>query len=411
MTAMNRVTQRAIIVGLIAMLLTLAPTSPLEAQRRTAPGQGAPAGTPQDYRSRNFVLHTDVSEAEAKVLLQKLETMLSLISKYWARPNKQIIECYVVKDISNWPNGALHPRGVESIRGGGGVTISQVATRGANFAAKSIVFSGSARGTTQHEAVHAYCAQSFGRTGPVWYAEGMAEMGQYWQQDDPSVNCREELVRYLKSTQRKTARVVVDEKSTTGDSWQNYAWRWALCHMLANNPNYAPRFRPLGLALLSGQDASFNRMYGAVVSEIEFEYDFFIDHMKRGYRVDLCSWDWKAKYRQPRGQSSLVSKIEAGKGWQPSRAELKKGQEYAYEASGTWKLSKDGEELQPNGNAKGDGKLVGVIFQDFELSEPFELGESGTFTAPADGALLLRCQDDWSSLADNSGKVTVIKNP
>ena len=30
----------------------------------------------------------------------------------------------------------------------------------------------------QHEAFHAFCAQTFGGLGPVWYAEGMAEMGQ-----------------------------------------------------------------------------------------------------------------------------------------------------------------------------------------------------------------------------------------
>ena len=411
MTAITSLIAKRLIVCSALLATFAAFCTPVQAQRRQAPPV-AKEGTPRDFRSRNFLVHTDISAEKAQELLTKLETMLVLISKYWGRPNKQIIECYVVKDLSNWPDGALHPRGVQSISTGGGVTISQVATQGGRVQAKSIVFAGSERGTAQHEAVHAYCAQSFGRTGPVWYSEGMAEMGQYWKQDDPGVNCREEIVRYLQNATRKKAREVVDEPSTTGDSWQNYAWRWALCHMLANNKNYQNRFRPLGLALLGGQDASFNQMYGTVVSEIEFEYDFFIAHMAPGYRVDLCSWDWKAKYRQPRGKSSLVSKIESRGGWQPSRAELKEGTEYAYEASGNWKLSKDGESIDADGNDSGEGRLLGIIYSDYKLSEPFELGAKGTFKAPADGMLLLRCNDNWAALADNVGKVTVkIKNP
>ena len=36
----------------------------------------------------------------------------------------------------------------------------------------------------------------------------------------------------------------------TGDCWQNYAWRWALCHLLVNNPNYSATFRKVGLKML-----------------------------------------------------------------------------------------------------------------------------------------------------------------
>jgi hypothetical protein len=44
---------------------------------------------------------------------------------------------------------------------------------------------------------------------------------------------------------------------------------------------------------------------------------------------------------------------------------------------------------------------------DYELSEPFELGQSGSFKAPADGKLYLRCRDRWSELGDNDGSVLV----
>jgi hypothetical protein len=39
------------------------------------------------------------------------------------------------------------------------------------------------------------------------------------------------------------------------------------------------------------------------------------------------------------------------------------------------------------------------------------LGVDGTFTAPGDGKLYLRCQDAWNQLADNHGSVKVKIKP
>ncbi|GAB4140775.1 MAG: hypothetical protein Tsb009_10280 [Planctomycetaceae bacterium] len=397
---------------LLALILTVLSVQPLSAQpgrKKQSAAQNQSTG-PADYRSRNFLIHTDLSEAEAKELLGKLETMLSLISRYWGRRNPRAIECFIVKDLKNWPAAKLqqmHPGGLAKIRSGAGVTISHVLTRGTSFKAIAKVYAVAQRGVPQHEAVHAYCAHAFGSLGPVWYAEGMAEMGKYWQEKDSSVNCSPYVVRYLRSSKVKPLAEIVDRSAQTGDSWQNYAWRWALCHVLANNPNYASRFRPLGLGLLMKRRTSFQRIYGAMDREIEFEYRFFIEHLERGLRVDLCRWDWKAKYRTPRGGSSIIARIDAQKGWQPSRLRVKAGQEYEYSVTGTWKTTKGGDEITADGHADGNGKLVGILFNDYKLSKPFELGSYGTFKAPSDGNLLLRCREQWSKIADNKGKVVV----
>ena len=47
------------------------------------------------------------------------------------------------------------------------------------------------------------------------------------------------------------------------------------------------------------------------------------------------------------------------------------------------------------------------MFHDYQLSEPFELGTSGSFKAPSNGKLLLRCRDNWGKIADNRGRITV----
>lgn len=364
-----------------------------------------PITPPKTYTSRNFIVHTDLSQEDAKELLERLETMLGLISTYWGRRNVKPIECFVVEDLTNWPRDALPPEGVAKVREGAGVTLSEVITIGNRFDANAKVYAVADRGTPQHEAVHAYCAQAFGTTGPVWYSEGMAEMGQYWRKGDSSVQIHEVVLKYLQITEPKSLNDIVNAQSITGDSWENYAWRWALCHLLANNKNYQARFRPLGLDLLQKKNTTFESVYGAMADEIVFEYLLFLQNIEQGYRVDLCSWDWRAKPRKLRGKRPHKSTIEAGEGWQPTRASVEAGLEYEYTTEGTWQVEKDGTELDADGDKEGKGKLVGVVFDNYQLSEPIELGAYGTFTAPAEGQLFLRCQDAWGSIADNKGKM------
>lgn len=383
------------------------PATPRETVRpRRFTGKRADAARIADFTSRHFLIHTDLPAKEAQELLKRMETMLTLISRYWGRPPVGIIECYIVKDLDIWPEGMLHPRGVQSLMERAGVTMTQVRSAGTAFQAKSTVYAVIDHGTPLHEAVHAYCGQAFGYVGPTWYSEGMAEMGHYWRESDFSVNANDIVLQYLTDQPPRPLEEIVSPDQITGDSWQNYAWRWALCHLLANNPNYAPRFRPLGLGLLLKQDVSFEQVYGNMSREIEFEYKFFLKHLVKGFRADLCGWDWKTKFRKDRQGIPVTAKIDAAHGWQPSRLTVVKGEEYEYSVSGLWGVSKTETSLTPEGNADGKGRLMGILFRDYELSEPFPLGAFGSFPAPADGDLFLRCQDDWNSLGDNKGKVT-----
>lgn len=374
----------------------------------TAPaGKPGAAQRPADYRSQHFFLHTDLTPAETKDLLTRLETMLGLISKYWGRPPVGIIECYVVKDLRNWEGAALDPAGLASIESGGGVTISNGFSKGDQVVLRSVVYATADHGTPQHEAVHAYCAQAFGRTGPVWYSEGMAEMGQYWKDGEKAVNAHDVVVEYIRKSKPKSLNEIVNGNETTGDSWQNYAWRWALCHLLANNPNYAAQFHPLGMSLLTKKgDLTFENVYGQMADKISFEYLFFLEHMEKGYRVDLCAFDWKRKFA--RATSSGVSSVcDAGKGWQPTGLMLEDGKEYTVAAAGTWKLSPTGQSLTAAGGDEGKGKLMGVVLKGFEMGEPFPIGGEDSFKAPSDGNLWVRCEDAWGEIADNKGKLNL----
>ena len=407
----------ALLAGATIFCAAAFPANAVGQSKRATKAQEAAGRKPADFTSPHFLIHTDLSAAEAKELLTRLETMLGLISGYWGRPPSGIIECYVVKDLSNWPEGSIpSPQGRAQIEAGAGITITQRVTQGNRFLAKAIVFASADRNTPQHEAVHAYCGQTFGRTGPVWYSEGMAEMGSYWKKGETAVNCEPEVVQYLRSAEPKSLDAIVNGEEFTGDSWQNYAWRWALCHLLANNPNYSARFRPLGLAILTGQPVTFEQTYGAMATEICFEYLFFLKHFDIGYRADLCAWDWKKKFK-PLRVGTITTNVAANRGWQPTGIEVSEGDRLVYAADGTWKLAKNSPAVNADGAEGGAGKLMAMVMKDYSLegsikledylSEPIELGTDGDFAVPQAGNLHLRCGDGWNELADNSGSIKV----
>jgi hypothetical protein len=358
----------------------------------------------RELRSKHFVLYTDISDRQAAILLSKLETMHGLVSGYYLARPKVPIECYVVRDLRKWEGRQLDPRGAAKIAEPAGLTI--YASNGRQV--KAVVYSCDKHAVVQHEAVHAFCALTFGSAGPVWYAEGMAEIGAYWKPGEKAVNIDPVVIDFLTNSEKpKRMAAIVAAGQITGDSWQAYAWRWALCHLLANNPNYSRRFKKLGLNIMAKKEDSFDLAFGKVADKISFEYDQFVQNFGNGYRVDLCVWDWRTKASNLSSDGRVKQLVKANHGWHATKLQTRSGVSYDYVVQGKWRTSAATEEVSVDGHADGTGKLIGVIYNDFELSEPFELGEKGTFVGDQEGQLLVRCRDSWTSLSDNEGKVTL----
>ena len=360
-----------------------------------------------EVSSPHFRVVTDLSSDDADDLLEKLETMLGHVQGYWGRKLPKPIDMYVAESLADWPakyTERMQAAGKASILNGGGLTIRETIRGGGRWDSRCIVYATSERGTAQHEAVHAYCGLAFGETGPTWYSEGMAEVGQYWRKNDPAaVHAHDVVIDYLRSTEPKPLEELVASGQRTGDSWQNYASRWALCHLLGFNPNYSKRFLPLGLQMLAGRPVTFADAYGTQAAEIEFEYQLFLTNLCRGYRMDLCYWDWRCKPRPARTRGTVLL-CKAQRGWQPTTVAVTEGKTYTLAAEGEWSVDAE-TETTADGTEDGRGKLVGVIFDDYTLSEPFELGADVRFTAPASGQLVVRCRDDWGQLGDNDGQI------
>ena len=403
-----------------------------------------------EFSSKNFVVYTDLPEVEAKEILVRLEATLGRVSSYWGRRPKQRIECYIAGDLENWRDEDFPHGFARTLIGGvGGGAYSEARTdkRSKN---KVTVYASARLGLAEHEAVHAYCGQTFGSAGPDWYKEGMAEMAFQSRDGKLELTCDKKVIKYLRESKQRTVKEITDsgrmneklslslmkllsrtqsetaqQKQESLRVWhldhhksvstarESYRSCWALCHFLSHNPNYTKRFHQLGRCYLeprrkdSQQPELFSKLLGSMQPEIDFEYQFFLDRIGVGYRVDLCRWDWKGEFRSlDPGQSRSVQ-IKAAQGYQPSGLSVNKGHKYSFVTSGSWRIAQDGGEIDADGNPQGGGRLMGAILSEYKLSKPFALGTRGSFKASADGRLYLRCHDLWTEIDDNDGSLDV----
>ena len=365
----------------------------------------APA-QPRLVRSPHFAFLTDVSDREWAVISFKLERMVTALQKFLGRRMTGVVEGFVARDLARFPAGMIDDAyGVEKIRRGEGVCVnSRLGTQ-----RQARLYSCGDHGVIQHECVHGICHLTFGSTGPTWLAEGLAELGNYWKDGDATIDLPAPVIGYLQNaTPKRTLLEIAVPGRTEAGTWQDYAWRWALCHLLANNPNYSNRFVPLAIALMEERDGvSFESVYGPVAREISFEYDQFLATLGNGYRSDLTAWPWQAKFQRLADAVTATVKIKAQAGWQAARVLVEAGERYDIAADGTWRIAAAGQPLDADGEADGRGRLVAAVFADQSLSATLPLGRQAVLAAPTAGQLFLRCADAWTELADNDGELTV----
>jgi hypothetical protein len=399
--------QRCVVVGLLAFIFVCLARC-LHAQTPGTPQKTkTEACAVRDVRSRHFLIHTDLPRKDTDDIIERLELLLAHISAYWGQPMRGVIDCTVISNLDDFPLAGTALDGVSGVKTCGGITLMYRHNQGKRCISKSVVYSAARFEVVQHEVIHAYCHQTFGRVGPVWYSEGMAEMGHYWKEGDPSLHADPREIEFLHKNPPQSLATVISPAQVTGDCWQNYASRWALCHFLLSNSNYAHQFRQLGRGLLAGKDVSFERTYASVSRELLFEYLFFLEHICPAYRVDLCAWNWKKKFAPlPSGRVQTVA-IAAGRGWQPSGVTVRAGVPYEYRASGAWQIAGEPKDVDADGDAAHRGRLVGILMKDCQLGAEFELGAKGSLRLAEDGDLYLRCRNAWNKLAGNSGHVTV----
>ena len=265
-----------------------------------------PKPEPRPIRSRHFSFLSDVSDREARIILDKLETMIGLLERFFGRRQQGIIEGFIVHDLTVWPEGVLgEPLGIEKIKEPAGVCFTTVV----GPHARAVLYACDDHGIIQHECTHGFCHLSFGGVGPLWLAEGLAELGRWWREKEKGVNVAPEILAHLHDAVPPTLAAITAPNQPPSNDWRDYTWRYALCQMLLENPNYADRFRGLAVALMEGQPGvSFESVYGPVSREVGFEFEQFLTQVGNGYRADLTAGLGKPSSESSSPAASAVRK-------------------------------------------------------------------------------------------------------
>lgn len=405
-------------------------------------GQGSDT-TPREkhystYRISPLIIHTDLSASAAAAIAGRVNSVIDDAAAYWQRPVRGPIECFVVGNPDQWPDGQMpQPMARLMIAQVGGATQSRQVGHG--IYARNIVrvFASARSGVMEHEIVHAYCGQTFAATGPLWYQEGMAQLFAFGSDRQRGVNCPDATLTQLGAKPKMTisqiqsggqaTRQLLAQFSDKADrsaelaglisttDWnqddiralrqikQFYCWNWFLCHFLVHNTNYQSRFRAVGRAYLTKRQDRFATCFQAVRRELEFEYQFTLQHLARGYRVDLCCWDWKKTFSPLACKRSVRTRVVAARGYQATGVLVEAGQRYHFRTEGAW------THRTASASAAADTQtLEAVILHNYQLTAPFPLRRDGQFDAPCTGALYVRCRSNWDRIADNEGSVMLV---
>jgi hypothetical protein len=423
------------LVGMSARLVPLAADAP--------EGDSAPRHT---ARSPRLTVFTDLTADQADDLLRRMELTLDKAVTHWERPVRERIECYVIDNLDDWPDSALpHPVARMIVGNVGGAAFGRRVGVGIQARNEVKVLASTDPDIAEHEVVHAYCGQVFGTTGPWWYREGMAQMITFGYDDQLGLRCPPEVWEQIFGRERQSIAGIVgggesaerltlalEDKIAHQDAatrpWQDfvslgewndndtqtlrqmepfYAWSWLLCHMLHHNPNYREQFKALGQDYLARRQDTFSHRFNPTFDQLMFEYQFMLDRLGQGYRVDLCRWDWKKRFRCIDRARTISVRVQAARGYQATGLQVAGGRHYRYEATGQWRTGPNRVAVGADGDDQGLGGLEAVVLNNYQLSAPFVLGQSGSFTALMDGQVYVRCRADWTRLSDNEGSVVV----
>ena len=443
------------LILLAAVAAVSLPAAPARAQPPTGGLDGVRTRTLQPYRGRGVTLITDLPAERAQRLVSAASESAAAAAAVLGARRVGPITLFAWDDVTVWPKEQMPQMAQYAIQGGPPYLMTNTLrrTQTMTFAGIPVEQSGredsasmwygpAADGGPERGAAQAVAAM-VADDAPDWYADGLAELGRYYDaRAGSAVRIAPGALAFLTGGPPPTPRQIAEADGGRGADPGERAqaateWRWALAHLTAHNPNFKDRFALIGPTLAADRPVTFDGAYAQIEPQLRFEYEQFLAHLQQGLRPDLTAWDWNARPR-PLGRRASV-RVDARGGWQATRALVTAGDRIAYDAAGTWEVGPnvvrpahvdpaaevapdaaagptsdaEEEEVTADGGADGRGRLVAAVFDSTTLSvsEEVELGVAGTFAAPGTGHLVLRARDEWGQLDDNRGRINVKLSP
>ena len=413
---------------------------------------GDSAAAIRPYRGRGVQVFTELPPPAAQRVTAAVSDAVAASATLFGVRQTPPIRAFVWGDPAGWPVEQVPPGAQAALRGGpshiapqwnrmtDSYTIAGVEYgRNTQDDKSATVWAAATEGRPQAAAVAAVAALTL-TDAPDWYVQGAAELARYAERGVTGVKVSPDDLTFLTTAERPTLRDSMEAFARPTDPPDDRVeaavqWRWALAHLAALNPNFKERYALIGPALAAERPVDFDAAFGDVLPQLAFEWGQFLDHMEQGLDPAATAWDWSAAAR-PLGPRRTTVRVSADRGWQPAKIAVTAGAEIAYETDGAVTLGPDeprpaaidplaepdrdaardarrrrepGEDLTADGGPDGRGKLLAAVFDPdlLVLSEPFELGTSGTVAVPASGHLVLRVRDAWGQLDDNRGRFTV----
>jgi hypothetical protein len=247
----------------------------------------AEAARPAVHQSQSIHLETDLDPTVAQPLSGQLEKLAEQLAAELGQPVRAPIAVVVVANLANWPANTIPDDARKQIKAKAGTTITERLTEdGKLVSIRSTVYACADGRTPQHELVHAYCWQAFGRVGPDWFAEGLAELFANQNNGGTGLQAPRYIVEYLrKDPAPPTPEEIVTDQLGDRKLWQKYAHRWALCYLLSHHPDYSDQFQPFARDLLHGKDVKFTHAFASERDQLRDDYRQFLPQIAPGYEI------------------------------------------------------------------------------------------------------------------------------
>jgi len=293
-----------------------------------------------------------------------------------------------------------------------------------------------------HEGTHAVMNRIFGRVGPVWYREGIAEMlGTHSYRDGklqlnifPEDRKQVEYwgrIKIIRDDIRKngTRQIdqIVDLPTRAFLSSDSYAWSWALQTLLHRRPEYLPICDALREEMhrsTRGVTRVFSREFQKQRAKFDLDWNLFIQHLDYGYDFSKEAIVFSPNAVELANDVVTVT-VDAAKPWQATGLLVPADISVEFAAKGRYQVAVDSKAngakpwmCEPQGvtieyyQGRPLGQLLAaVVPQDASSTDsrfdPVAVGRRAKMTTKTGGQLFLRINERADRLGDNVGEITV----